>query len=72
MSYQLSILNLVYRVFQVKRKEIVVFVAMEAELPWQQRIAYNMSTLKPMKLKFDMMRDIPQPSKCANFQLILT
>ena len=45
---------------------------MEAELPWQQRIAYNIPILSPMKLKFDMVRDIPQPNNCAKFQLILT
>ena len=45
---------------------------MEAELPWQQRIADNMSILSPIKLKFDKMRDIPQPNKCAKCQLILT
>ena len=50
----------------------MVFVAMEAELPWQRRIAYNMSILSPMKLKIDMVRDIPQPNKCTKFQLILT
>ena len=38
---------------------------MEAELPWQQRIAYNMSILSSMKLKFDMVRDIPQLNKCT-------
>ena len=45
---------------------------MEAELPWQWIIAYNMSILSPMKLKFDMLRDIPQPNKCTEFQLLLT
>ena len=26
----------------------------------------------PMKLKFDIVRDIPQPNNCAKFHLILT
>ena len=44
---------------------------MEAELPLQWRIAYNMSILSPMKLKFDMVSDMPQPNKCTKFQLFL-
>ena len=33
---------------------------------------YNMSILSPLKIKFDMVRDIPQPNKCTKFHLILT
>ena len=50
----------------------MVLAALEAELPWQRRIAYNMSILSPMKPKFDTVRDIPQQNKCTKCQLILT
>ena len=56
MSYQLSILNLVYRFLQLKKK--VVFVAMKAEYHGNGELLILMSTSSPMKLKFDMARDI--------------
>ena len=50
----------------------MVFVAMEAKLPWQRRIAYKKPILSSMKFNFNMARDIPQLNKCTKFQLILT
>ena len=50
----------------------MVFVALEPELQWQRKIAYNKSILSPMKLKFDMVRGILQLNNCTKFQLILT
>ena len=50
---------------------VCLSVVMEAKLPWQRRIAYNKPILSPMKLNFNMVRDIPQLNKCAKFQLIL-
>ena len=47
-----------------------MFLDVETELPWQRRIAYNMSVLSQMKLKFDVVRDIPQLNKCTKFQII--
>ena len=49
----------------------MLFIAMLAELPWQQRIAYSKLILNPMKSNFNMERDIPLLKKCTKFQLIL-
>ena len=73
MSYELLVLNLVSdRVFEVNRKELSGICCLEAELPWQQRIACSKSILSPKKLKFNMVRDTQQLKKCTKFQLILT
>ena len=50
----------------------MVFVAMEAEVPWQRRTAHIKSILSSMKPKFNMVRDILLLNKYTKFQLILT
>ena len=67
-----SIVNLVCRVFEVKRKEMVGVSCYGYRVTMAMENSLNKSILSPIKLKFNMVRGIPQLNEYAKFQLIST